>query len=256
MLMGSSQHLEGRFCQQIQRVISCSATFGFIVGILILAGCATTTPPQNKENVVAIFNEYPHWYKAAKKTEKKWGIPVNVQMAIIYYESAFKADARPPRRYYLGLFPGKHISSAYGYAQVLDGTWDDYLSSAGGWLASRTKFASATDFIGWYSATARDYLGISQDDPYNLYLAYHEGLKGYQKGSYLKKSWLMNYAKKVAEKSKVFQHQLAYFEGKVPNNCYQSKLLLPDIEKALPTELEPPNYLVYKSSEAGVEENI
>ncbi len=182
--------------------------------VLVLAGCASTLPaPRNKENLGAIFNEYPQWYKAAKKCERKWGVPVNVQMAIIYYESAFKGDARPPCKKFCGIPTWEHISSAYGYAQALDGTWEDYLSCCSPWFAKRNKFESATDFIGWYSSQARQRLGISSDDSYNLYLAYHEGLAGYQRQSYLKKPWLMNYARKVAVKSVLFQNQLAYLEN-------------------------------------------
>lgn len=230
-------------------------TTWFLIGfvVLFLTGCATTCPPpHNKENINAIFHEYPHWYKAAKKTEKKWGVPVNVQMAIMYYESAFNSEARPPRKYILGFIPGKHISSAYGYAQALDGTWDDYLSQAGGWFAKRNKFASATDFIGWYSSQVRSRLGIPSDDPYNLYLAYHEGLGGFQRKSYLKKPWLMKYAQKVATKSQLYQNQLAFFEHGVfePQPQYHNYVMPtePQTTQNQPPEpqeleLDPPAYV-------------
>jgi hypothetical protein len=228
----------------------------FILILLVVAGCATTPPPQNKENVYAIFHQYPHWYKAAKKTEKKWGVPVNVQMAIMYYESAFRADARPPRRYLMGFIPGKHISSAYGYAQALDGTWDDYLNQAGGFLSSRTKFASASDFIGWYSAQARDRLGIPQYDAYHLYLAYHEGLTGFERKSYLHKPWLMRYAKSVAVKSQVFRNQLAYYEGGGAIFAQPIQEMPTEIHLDEPAELDAPNYYVCNAQDPGSEENI
>lgn len=230
--------------------------------VLLLAGCATTCPPpRNKENVNAIFHQYPQWYKAAKKTERKWGVPVNVQMAIIYYESAFKGDARPPRKYFLGIFPGKHITSAYGYAQALDGTWEDYLAKEGSWFAKRNKFESATDFIGWYSAQARQRLGIPQNDAYHLYLAYHEGLGGYEHRTYLKKPWLIGYAKKVEAKSELYQMQLAYYEhGDMQENdsppVYMPAQTVPT-EPPIETEpeLEPPSYYVLKSTESGSKED-
>ncbi len=207
--------------------------------VIFLVGCASTLPPpKNKENVGAIFNEYPHWYHAAKKTEAKWGVPVPVQMAIIYYESSFNGNAKPPRRHVLGLIPWKHQSTAYGYAQALDGTWEDYLAKAGRFFAARNKFESATDFIGWYSEQARQRLGIPSSDPYNLYLAYHEGLGGFQRRSYLQKPWLMRVAKKVAVKAQLFQNQLAYYEGRF----YDSPLLQKPPEGPLEEspELEPP----------------
>ena len=38
------------------------------------------------------------WYKHAKKTEKKWGTPVYLQLAIIKMESSFDWLAKPPRQ--------------------------------------------------------------------------------------------------------------------------------------------------------------
>jgi len=47
-------------------------------------------------------------------------------MAIIRQESSFQADAQPPRSRILWIIPGPRPSSAYGYSQALDGTWDWY----------------------------------------------------------------------------------------------------------------------------------
>ena len=63
-------------------------------------------------------------------------------MATIYTESSFRHNAKPPRKWYLGFIPGKRASSAYGYSQALDGTWDRYQKETGRWGASRTDFAA------------------------------------------------------------------------------------------------------------------
>lgn len=215
--------------------------FAFIA--LFLVGCASTPKPRNPENVCAIFKQYPHWYKAAKKTEDKWGVPISVQMAIMYYESSFDAEARPRKKYLLGFIPNGRISTAYGYAQALDGTWNDYLSSAGGFFASRNKFESATDFIGWYSAQARQHVGISSDNAYDLYLAYHEGWNGYARKSYLKKPWLMRLAHRVQNKTRTFAAQL--------NSVTQRPQPTPNIIDDYPHEdmqLEAPNYMATDES--------
>ena len=50
----------------------------------LVAGVAcATAPPQNVENICSIFEEKKSWYKAAKKSEARWGTPKHVQMAII-----------------------------------------------------------------------------------------------------------------------------------------------------------------------------
>ncbi|MBL9059215.1 MAG: lytic transglycosylase, partial [Mangrovicoccus sp.] len=54
------------------------------------------SPPKNLDNACAIVKERPKYLSAMKKSERKWGVPVNVQMAVIYQESKFDGDARTP----------------------------------------------------------------------------------------------------------------------------------------------------------------
>ena len=96
-----------------------------------------TAPPKNVENICAIFKEKKSWYKAAKKSEERWGTPKHVQMAIIRQESSFDFNAKPPRTRLLGFIPWKRPSDAYGYAQALDSTWGWYKDETGRWFADR-----------------------------------------------------------------------------------------------------------------------
>ena len=107
---------------------------------ILLNACASNSPPSTTTDVCKIFKERYSWYKAAKKTEKRWKIPVSVSMAIIKQESSFIADARPERRKLLGFIPWKRVTSARGYAQAVDGTWEMYLNDRGGWFVSRNDF--------------------------------------------------------------------------------------------------------------------
>src|SRR5690606_27716948 len=88
-----------------------------------VAGCATV-PPENPENICEIFREKSGWHKAAERTQKKWGVPPQVTLSVVYQESSFRHDAQPPRRYILWVIPWGRVSSAYGYAQAKDETWD------------------------------------------------------------------------------------------------------------------------------------
>ena len=56
-------------------------------GLLFLTACSSI--PQNTADGCSIFSERYLWYKHAKKTEKKWGTPINLQLAIIKMESDF-----------------------------------------------------------------------------------------------------------------------------------------------------------------------
>jgi hypothetical protein len=173
----------------------------------LLTACVSH-PPQDINNICAIFKQNPRWYAATKDVEKRWKVPVPVQMAIIHQESKFSARARPRRSNILWVIPGKRISSAYGYAQVLHSTWNEYKKSNGWLWSSRVNFVDGVDFIGWYANQAAIRARIPRTDAYLLYLAYHEGVGGYQHKTYLKKPWLISVARKVKAKSQLYAMQL------------------------------------------------
>lgn len=145
-----------------------------------------------------------------KKTEERWKIPVSVSMAIIKQESSFIADAKPERTKLLGFIPWKRVTSAKGYAQAVDGTWEMYLKDRGGWFVQRNDFEDAVDFVGWYNYKTHKQLGIPMNNARALYLAYHEGRAGYKKGSYRTKPWLLSVADKVQRQSDRYSIQ---YEG-------------------------------------------
>ena len=178
-----------------------------LVIIIALSACTSKAPPKNTTDVCKIFKEKYSWYKAAKKTEKRWKIPVSVSMAIIKQESSFIADARPQRTKLLGFIPWKRITSARGYAQAVDGTWEMYLKDRGGWVVARNDFEDAVDFIGWYNYKTHKQLNISMTNARALYLAYHEGRGGYRRGSYRTKPWLLSVADKVQRNANRYDAQ-------------------------------------------------
>jgi hypothetical protein len=173
---------------------------------LTLNACQTS-PPRDINDSCEIFSDRSGWYRDANDAFERWGVPV--QLAIIYQESRFVHDAKPPRDTLLWVIPWGRITSAYGYAQVMDTTWDWYKKNAGNRGADRDDFADVVDFIGWYCNMSHQRLGISRDDAYRQYLAYHEGQGGYSRKSYLKKPWLMKVARKVEAQANRYQAQLA-----------------------------------------------
>lgn len=175
---------------------------------LLLASCATVPPPDNTSNICRIFQQYPEWYLVTKRTEQRWGVPVAVQMAIINQESSFVSDARPPRTKLLYVIPWTRPTSAYGYSQAINHTWHLYQQSTGHYYASRDEFADADNFVGWYASRAHSRAGISPNNAYQLYLAYHEGITNYKNKTYLAKPWLMRVAAKVKSRAQLYNSQL------------------------------------------------
>lgn len=178
---------------------------------LVLASCAggQFSAPRNLDDACALSAERPTYYRAMKAAERKWGVPVPVQMAVIHQESKFVGNAKTPHVFALGIIPMGRMSSAYGYSQALDGTWEEYKQDQGRFGARRDRIQDATDFMGWYFDQSTRELGISKYDAGEQYLAYHEGRRGYVNGSYRSKTWLLNVVKRIDARSERYRAQLA-----------------------------------------------
>ncbi len=176
-----------------------------------LAGCAST--PTQTENVCAVFDQkggwFNNWYKAAKRTEKEFGVPVPILMATIYKESGFQARIKPPRTKLLWIIPWKRPSSAYGYPQALDGTWAWYQKETGRRGAKRSDFADAVHFVGWYHYQSHVRNGIPLNDAYHLYLAYYAGHGGYSRGVWKNKPYMQRSARRAAAMADQYRAQMA-----------------------------------------------
>lgn len=182
-----------------------------LIIVLLLASCggSSSNAPRDLDNACTILKQRPQYHRAFKAVERKWGVPIHVQMATIHQESKFVSDARTPFRYVLGVIPMGRQSSAFGYSQALDATWDEYRNSAGRRSAKRDRIRDATDFMGWYMNITRDRNGISLTDARNQYLAYHEGHTGFSRGTYNRKPWLVGVAGKVEARSFMYRDQIA-----------------------------------------------
>ncbi len=141
--------------------------------LILISGCSSI--PQNTSNSCSIFNEKYFWYKHAKSTEKKWGTPIYVQLAIIKMESDFHWLAKPQRQKIFKVIPFKRPSSSFGYSQAVKGTWEQYKNETGNKYATRARFKDSVDFIGWYTDKTESILKISKQDAFRQYIAYHEG---------------------------------------------------------------------------------
>ncbi|MCB1365353.1 MAG: lytic transglycosylase [Rhodobacteraceae bacterium] len=188
-----------------------SRTVTAMVAMLILASCGGgyKAPPRNLDDACSIIAQRPEYERAFRKTQRRWGVPTHVQMATIYQESRYRADARTPFQFVLGVIPMGRQSSAYGYSQALDGTWDHYLKETRKRRAKRDDIRDATDFMGWYMTKSYEKNGIALTDARNQYLAYHEGHTGYARGSHQSKSWLLRVADQVQARADMYQQQLA-----------------------------------------------
>ena len=188
------------------RVIRVQHTL-LLLSLSLLGACATS-PPEQPENICEIFREKSDWFDDTEDATERWGTPAHVTMAMMYQESSFKEDARPPMQYFLWIIPTGRASTAFGYAQAKDETWEDYQNETGNGWADRDDFADAIDFMGWFTSKSQKINGVSKWDAYNQYLNYHEGWGGFRRGTYRQKNWLPPVARKVDERAKRYAMQM------------------------------------------------
>lgn len=187
-----------------------SSFFRATILLLLLSSCGAkyNSAPRSLDDACAIVSERPSYLRAFKATQRKWGVPVPVLMAIIYQESKFISDNRPPHQYALGVIPIGRQSSALGYSQALDGTWREYQRAEGGSGANRSDIHDAADFMGWYMSQTVKETGVSLTNTRDQYLAYHDGRSGFLRGTWKRKSWLIRIANEVDARAVLYNTQL------------------------------------------------
>ena len=179
---------------------------------------ACSSIPSNISNSCSIFDERYLWYKHVKKSEKKWGTPVYLQLAIIKMESGFDWLAKPPRQKLFKIVPYKRPSSSFGYSQAVKGTWKQYKTETGNKFATRTRFKDSVDFIGWYTTKTEKILKVSKQDAFKQYVAYHEGWGNYK--NYKSNKKVINLAKRVEKQSNIYKKQLSDCKNTLSTNKY------------------------------------
>jgi len=188
----------------------------FVILLFLISGCSSV--PKNTLDSCSIFNERYLWYKHIKKSEKKWGTPVYLQLAIIKIESGFDWLAKPPRQKLFKIIPYKRPSSSFGYSQAVKGTWKQYKTETGNNFATRTRFKDSVDFIGWYTNKTEKILKVSKKDAFKQYIAYHEGWGNFK--NYKSNKKVINLANKVEKQSNIYKKQLQNCKNSLSTSRY------------------------------------
>jgi len=188
----------------------------FLFLFLLISACSSI--PKNTADGCSIFSERYLWYKHAKKTERRWGTPISLQLAIIKMESDFDWLAKPPRHKLFKVIPYKRKSSSLGYSQAVKGTWEQYKNETNNPIATRVRFKDSVDFIGWYTNKTEKILKISKKDSFRQYIAYHEGWGNYK--NYKKNAKVVSLAKRVEQQTNKYRKQLLNCKKRLNRNKY------------------------------------
>lgn len=156
------------------RVIGCVFGWCFFLSIaLAYASCSA--------DMCAYYARYPKRYKVQKQYEGASGLSMIDVHTLLELESSVTPYAVPwKKQKRFGLTVLKAQSSAYGYAQVLNATWQDYEQSYPGFWLYRSNFYDSIHFAHWYRNAFHSSLKAST--LYEFYLLYHDGPGRYQRG--------------------------------------------------------------------------
>ena len=188
----------------------------YLLILFFITACSSI--PKNTQNSCAIFEERYLWYKHARASYKKWGVPIYIQLAFIKKESDFNWLAKPPRVKLFKVIPFKRPSSSFGYSQAVEKTWQQYKRETGKKLATRVRFKDSVDFIGWYVNKTTTLLKIPKNDAYRQYLAYYKGWGDYK--NYSKDRKAIIYARSVKETASKYRKQLTLCRKNLDKNKY------------------------------------
>ncbi|GIU66186.1 lipoprotein [Candidatus Phycosocius spiralis] len=119
----------------------------------------------------------PGWEDALRAASVKWKVNPGAILAVIDYESRFRADAKGQ-----GGREEKALGN-YGFTQANLRTWNWFLRDTKRAGGSRSDFGLAVDFVGWHFATMERRIKSPRHNVANHYLAYKLGEGGYQRGA-------------------------------------------------------------------------
>ena len=178
----------------------------YFIIFLFVVSCSSV--PKHSENACKIFDEKYLWYKHSKKSSEKWGVPIEILLAVIHKESGFVRFARPKRTKLFKIIPYRRPSSSFGFSQAVDKTWELYKTENKKPTALRISFKSSVDFVGWYFWKTNKINKISLNNVYSLYLNYYLGWGNYAKKTYKTDRKAIIFAKSVEKQSKIYKNQL------------------------------------------------
>ena len=180
--------------------------FLYLLIFALLASCSSI--PKSTKNACSIFSERYLWYKHAKNSSEKYGVPVHLILAFVNKESGFNRWAKPERTKLFKIIPYKRPSSSFGYSQAIDKTWDQYKNETNNMLALRSRFKDSVMFIGWYINKTHQMNKIPLNDSYRQYLNYYLGWGNYANKTYQTDKKAILFAKSVQKQSNIYRNQL------------------------------------------------
>lgn len=166
---------------------------------LLLAQTAASAEEHHPSYDLAcsVLNDRPDWVDLMERTQTRWGVSVEAQLALFSEEWQLEADELPAR-----WRPGWSISGRgepgipAGY---FDATWARYKHETSNRSASVSSMEDISDFIGWYFASASEYVNIAPGDAAAFYITWRRGPEYLSSGAWRSNTGLIYRSRSFAE---------------------------------------------------------
>ncbi len=120
-----------------------------------------------------VLDDRPDWIDIMEHTQTRWGLSVEAQLALFAEEWQLEADDLPSRwRPEWTILDRNEPGIPAGY---FDATWNRYAHEAGNRGASTRSMRDVSDFMGWYFASASEFVDILPGDASAFYVAWRRG---------------------------------------------------------------------------------
>lgn len=171
----------------------------------------------------------PGWVKTLQRTEVKWGITTEAQLALIAEEWGLGPNEIPAwwKPAWADAKRGRP-SIAPGY---LDATWERYEFETGNKHASYKELSDFSDFMGWYVSSAADQVGLLPGDAKGLYILWKRGVRYYQTGHWRTNTAMIYRSENFAERARQIaesMHACPEPKGKHPTANFWGSFALPE----------------------------
>jgi hypothetical protein len=185
-----------------------------LIVLSLLSGCSQEYSYQDySDDICKVVSGHYGWKSSLRQVQQEYTISPGLVLSVIFHESSFKANARPPAKKVIGFIPWQS-ATAFGYAQIKNETWEWYKSHNPGYFQSRTQFSDSTKFVGWYYQV---FLARLKKEAYSkavsdadFYISYHEGIGGFLHQNWQQKDWLVKKAKRVDQLAQHYNQQLKH----------------------------------------------
>ena len=181
--------------------------------LLSVLALGLTALPATSEEVApppsfacTVVNERSDWIDIFERTDARWGVSVEAQLALIAEEWQIHADNIPSRwRPEWTILDRGEPGIQTGYFEA---TWQRYQAETNNLHASPNRLANVSDFIGWYFASSSEYVEFLPGDAAAFYIIWRRGPRYYETGQWQRNTGLIYRAQTFAENAQQISHDL------------------------------------------------